>query len=76
MALLPTSFLHSSLARLLPAALLARWTRDDKSVPAHLTRDALIYDPKTGRYKLKKEIFDQLLSDAAQSIWLDKKSQV
>jgi len=72
MAWLSRNFFQSSLGHLIPAGLLARWNSEDHRVSTDLPDDALIYDPKTGRYKLKKEIFDKLLADAAQSAWLDK----
>lgn len=73
MAWLSRNFLHSSFNHLIPAVLLSRWNGKDDLATTEISDDALIYDPKTGRYKLKKEIFDQLLADAAQSVWLDRK---
>lgn len=73
MAWFARNFFPSSLGHLIPAALLARWNGEDDQHSIDVTEDALIYDPVTGRYKLRKDIFDKLLSDAAQSVWLGER---
>lgn len=71
---LPRNFFHSSFAHLIPAFLLARWQAEGRDDSVDIMENALIFDPKTGRYKLKKEIFDRLLDDAARSVLLDRKN--
>ena len=46
--------------------------RDGPSETAETT-DALIYDQRTGRYRLRQDLFEKVIADAAEVMWSDKK---
>ena len=37
--------------------------------PATEAGDALIFDPKTRRYRLRQDLFDKAIADAAEVVW-------